>query len=279
MYCPMCDRNQNTGKHCQECGCALMLEKPLPYIGIGIDIARYRVTCIIEKEFRNVDHVQEAIRHSAFDEDGQFDDARIEKLESIATIEKYPYICGNCQNTVSEHTKGLCQGCGKQEWTERKKMSNSWSVAEAENIAREVHKNQKRWDGSPYIEHPKAVAKLTCLAYKDDSKIIELECIAWLHDTIEDSPDPQKVETQLRRQFSAEIVNAVKAMSRPKNWDYFDFIMNLIQNPLATKVKIVDISHNLYTLKKGSMKDKYLLARFILEQYRDGFLRVMPPIP
>lgn len=157
-------------------------------------------------------------------------------------------------------------------------MGETWSVLEAENIARKVHAPQKRWDKSPYITHLEAVAKLVHLAYANDPEIAELECIAWLHDVIEDSKDPKIMEAQLRVQFPMHIVDAIKAMSRNKNEDYFGFVMRVVENPLAIKVKIADISHNLYDLKKGSMRDKYLLARFVLEGYRDGFLKVPPHV-
>lgn len=157
-------------------------------------------------------------------------------------------------------------------------MSNSWSVLEAEKIACKVHKDQKRWDKSPYINHPKAVANLVLHAHAMDPKIAELQCIAWMHDVIEDSKDPE-MEAKLRQQFPSEIVAAIKAMSRKKGEDYFDFVFRCSQNPLARKVKIADITHNLQDSKPGSMRDKYLLSRFVLEKYEEGVLQVTPPLP
>lgn len=154
----------------------------------------------------------------------------------------------------------------------------AWSVFDAENIAREVHKNQKRWNNSPYIKHPEAVAETILHVYTHSTKIAELQCIAWMHDVLEDSDDPE-IEKKLRRQFPPEIVNAIKVLSREKGEDYFDFILRCAQNELARKVKIADISHNLIDLKPGSLRDKYLLARFILEKYEAGILQIMPCLP
>ena len=73
-------------------------------------------------------------------------------------------------------------------------MSSLWSALEAESIAREVHKNQRRWDKSPYIIHPEAVAKLILRDHAMDPEVTELQCIAWMHDVIEDSKDPEMEE-------------------------------------------------------------------------------------
>ena len=156
-------------------------------------------------------------------------------------------------------------------------MGETWSVLEAENIARKVHAPQTRWDKSPYIKHPEAVVKLILHEHAMNSELPAMQCVAWMHDVIEDSKDPQ-MEKKLRRQFPARIVDAIKAMSRNKKEkeNYFDFIMRVKHNRLAAEVKIADITHNLSDLKEGSMKDKYRLARFILKRSLVSQLHMRP---
>tara|TARA_Y100000034_G_C6886357_1_gene407045 strand:+ start:792 stop:1310 length:519 start_codon:yes stop_codon:yes gene_type:complete len=129
-------------------------------------------------------------------------------------------------------------------------------IAKAEQVATEAHYGQTRWGGQPYITHPKAVA---------DSVLPPLyKVVAWLHDVVEDS---EYTLVDLRQEgFPMAIVEAVDCLTRRKDEDesYFDFIMRLRTNVPASLVKIADINHNLRDLNKGSLKDKYELAAYII---------------
>lgn len=128
----------------------------------------------------------------------------------------------------------------------------------AEEIAREAHRGQKRSDGKPYITHPEAVAKKVEL---DSCKIV-----AWLHDVIEDS----EFETKdlIIKGLPINLVHAVQAITR-YSWDtYLSYILKVKGNNIARVVKIADLKHNQIGLKNGSMKDKYALALYILEDYK-----------
>jgi len=125
----------------------------------------------------------------------------------------------------------------------------------AEVVATKAHDGQMRkFEESdlPYIIHPKRVAGAVGFYLKP---------IAWLHDVLEDT---QVTESRLRECFSKDIVDAVVALTRKQSETYFDFIMRVIRNDMAIKVKIADIEDNLNTLPEGSLKDKYRLAKYIL---------------
>ena len=130
----------------------------------------------------------------------------------------------------------------------------------AEQIAREVHKGQKRPIGNEdYITHPEAVAN----SFED----IECKIVAWLHDVLEDSNlQADDLET---KGIPIHLVQSVARLTREKDQNYREYILQIKDNEIATKVKIADLKHNLIDLKKGSMRDKYLLALYILQEKKN----------
>jgi hypothetical protein len=64
-----------------------------------------------------------------------------------------------------------------------------------------------------------------------------------------------------------EIIQQVSILSRQKGVNYFDFIGYIGHFPLARKVKIADLEHNMSDLPEGSLRDKYRFAHaYLLEQ-------------
>lgn len=122
-------------------------------------------------------------------------------------------------------------------------------------LATESHKGQKRWNGDDYITHPIRVA--------DSLDGWGLKVIAIMHDVLEDTD--LRPETLLAEGFDKMIVEALVTLTKIAGEDYFDFIMRCKQNKMATIVKIADIDDNLIGSKPGSLRDKYLLAKYILK--------------
>lgn len=113
-------------------------------------------------------------------------------------------------------------------------MINTKLTRKAMIIAYNAHINQVDKAGVPYIYHP------IHLAEQMDS---EIECIvALLHDVVEDTGVNF---TDLERDFSHEVIEALKLLTHDKKIDYLDYVRNLKDNKLARKVKIVDINHNM----------------------------------
>ena len=124
----------------------------------------------------------------------------------------------------------------------------------AKLIAEVAHKDQKRWNGDEYITHPIRVA--------ESMHTYQLKTIAILHDVLEDS---ELTSTDLLvKGFEPAIVEALIALTRKENEDYFDFVLRCKKNKLATIIKIADLSDNLRDSKPGSLRDKYLLTKYIL---------------
>lgn len=112
-------------------------------------------------------------------------------------------------------------------------MINSKLTRKAMIIAYNAHMNQFDKAGVPYIYHPMHLA---------EQMDTELECIvALLHDVIEDTSITSEL---LEKEFSSEVIEILRLLTHDKGTDYMKYIEKLKKNPVARKVKIVDIIHN-----------------------------------
>ena len=107
-------------------------------------------------------------------------------------------------------------------------------VEKAAEICIEYHKGQVDKHNQPYFFHPFRVM-LNCKT--DEERIVAL-----LHDIIEDT---DYTLAELRETFGDEIANAIIHISRGCNENYFTYINRLSKNPLAVRVKKLDLLDNL----------------------------------
>ncbi|KKM58825.1 hypothetical protein LCGC14_1548850 [marine sediment metagenome] len=123
-------------------------------------------------------------------------------------------------------------------------------------FAEKAHTGQKRkFTGEDYIMHPLAVA---WMVEGKDAKVVAL-----LHDVLEDT---DVTLNELSRGFPARIVNAVKNLTRNSGETYEGYIYCMRYHPLARRVKIADLRHNMSTLPAGhSLKKRYRAALKVLE--------------
>ncbi len=137
-------------------------------------------------------------------------------------------------------------------------------LEKAIKIAFEAHLNQKDRSGEPYILHPLYVMM------KMDTH--ESRIVAILHDVIEDTA--WSLEALDKEGFSKEILSAIDHITRRKGESYVDYIKRLAANPLARKVKLADLEHNmdLRRLKKvtpqdiSRIEDRYKPALDVLKE-------------
>ena len=116
----------------------------------------------------------------------------------------------------------------------------------AYKVMMDAHKGQVDKLGAPYFEHPMVVASMV----KDENAKV----VALLHDVVEDT----KV-TLLHlalMNFPQFIIEAVDAISRRKDEQYFVYIERVKQNTLAKEVKIADLNHNLDPVRLSGMPEK-----------------------
>jgi hypothetical protein len=132
-------------------------------------------------------------------------------------------------------------------------------------LAADAHAGQVDKAGEPYILHPLRVM----LAMKTDDERI----VAVLHDVVEDSPWTCD-DLYWQHGFKPEIVQAVAALTRGKDEDYFDFIRRLAPNPIARAVKIADICDNLDPSRglpiDAKATERVTKYRRALEMLREG---------
>lgn len=123
-------------------------------------------------------------------------------------------------------------------------------LCRAYDLSKEVHREQKRKTGDPYITHPVAVAKILY----DVGGTEDMICTALLHDVIEDT---DVTKGQLSDIFDPRIAKLVDLLSKEKDWQtsYCRIKSNLDEMegawneyPEAIIIKMADRLHNLQTL-------------------------------
>lgn len=109
------------------------------------------------------------------------------------------------------------------------------SVDKAISFAAKWHEGQKDTWGDPYILHVLQVMM------KMDTEAERI--VAVLHDILEDTGcnDKELVEIGI----SEQMLEAIKCLTKDKDEDYLLMIERIKLNPIARKVKIADLEHNM----------------------------------
>lgn len=129
-------------------------------------------------------------------------------------------------------------------------------------LATNAHAGQLDAGGNPYILHPLKV--MHYLKTNDE----ELQCIALLHDVIEDTKTTWKDLEDIG--CNSRIIEAVRALTKMPGQSYDEYKEGVFQNKDAMLVKMADLRHNtdIRRLKGVTQKDLDRLAkynRFFLE--------------
>ena len=113
-------------------------------------------------------------------------------------------------------------------------MDYSAYVERAKALAHEAHAGQTDKAGEPYINHVARVAA----AVSDDPLA---ECVAWLHDVLEDCP-PEYCN-RLLFDYPVEIFRLVSALTR---WKYRPrtYYARIRESHVSLRVKLADIADN-----------------------------------
>lgn len=115
-------------------------------------------------------------------------------------------------------------------------------------IALEAHGDQTDRTGKPYILHP-----LHLMMQMDDE--VEM-MVAVLHDVVEDS---ERTAGDLRREgFPTEVVEAVALLTHEEGVAYDDYVQRIKPHPLARKVKMADLMHNMDVRRIAKIQDNDL---------------------
>lgn len=121
------------------------------------------------------------------------------------------------------------------------------TLERAIQIATEAHKGQFDKAGREYIGHPIRVMEM---GKTEDEKIVGV-----LHDVIEDTDWTfERLEAE---GFSQEVINALRCVTKTsENENYDDFIDRVKKNPLASAVKINDLTDNMDIRRLPYLSDK-----------------------
>lgn len=115
-------------------------------------------------------------------------------------------------------------------------------------IALKAHAGQQDKAGKSYVLHPLRIMAQMETEYE--------MAVALLHDVIEDSAYTS--DDLLQAGIPAEVVEAVQILSKVDGEDYDQFVIRVMRNPLATKVKIADIEDNINLLRLERVGEKDL---------------------
>lgn len=129
-------------------------------------------------------------------------------------------------------------------------------------LATNAHAGQFDRGKNPYILHP---LKVMHYLKTDDE---ELQCIALLHDVIEDTKTTWKDLEDIG--CTERVLNAVRALTKMPGQSYDEYKENVFANEDAMRVKLCDLRHNtdIRRLKGITEKDIERIAkynRFFLE--------------
>lgn len=114
------------------------------------------------------------------------------------------------------------------------------------NFIIEKHNGQKDKAGVPYVFHPINVA---LLCERESEKIVAL-----LHDVLEDTDATEKDLISLG--LKTEEIEAIKLLTKPREEDYFSYIKRVAENPIARKVKMADLTHNMDLTRLNTITEK-----------------------
>jgi (p)ppGpp synthase/HD superfamily hydrolase len=131
---------------------------------------------------------------------------------------------------------------------------------EKENLAYQIACRafvaKKDKGGKPYIEHLKFV-KNNAEKYYEKNQTEYLNCVAILHDLIEDCPEWKHTHIQAIFETPA-ITDAIYLLTKSSNMPYEEYISNIKPNALARAVKLADLEHNMNLTRLKEITDKDL---------------------
>lgn len=126
------------------------------------------------------------------------------------------------------------------------------------NLMFELQKNQKDKSGLPYVFHPFHLAEQMI---DEDSTIVAL-----LHDVVEDTSITFKDLEEIG--FSRKVIEALKLLTHKEGMDYMAYVKEIAKNPIAKRVKKVDLEHNMSLERLDNITEEDLLR---LSKYKKAY--------
>lgn len=135
-------------------------------------------------------------------------------------------------------------------------MKRGEMLSRAIRLATNAHHGQFDRAGQPYIMH---VLKVLHYCKSEDE---ELQCIAILHDVVEDC-DVTFADLHAEG-FSDRVVGGVRALTKQRGQSYEEYKQAVFANADAMRVKLADLRHNsdIRRLKGVTQRDIERTARY-----------------
>ncbi|MEM4336583.1 MAG: bifunctional (p)ppGpp synthetase/guanosine-3',5'-bis(diphosphate) 3'-pyrophosphohydrolase [Candidatus Woesearchaeota archaeon] len=149
--------------------------------------------------------------------------------------------------------------------------SDTSQIKKAYEIAREVHKNEKRASGEPFINHPLEVANLVA----DFKMDVESVCAALLHDVVE--TDKTMLE-KIKKEFGEDVAILVDGMTKitelkSKGRDIYQaesirkMLMATAKDIRVIIIKLLDKLHNMRTLDYLPEEKQRRISQEVMDVY------------
>ena len=168
-------------------------------------------------------------------------------------------------NTLTSHKYDSWISCYNyvKEFAEKKGFKNTLLALD---LAKKLHKDQKRKSGEPYIIHPLQVAiYLITMRTNDDTVIDDITiAAALLHDSIEDCHLSENgIELVTKYKLNPDVLYIVLLLTKDPNIPKKDFdeklyYRNLQSSPKALIIKLSDRVNNCSTMVNGFSKEKMI---------------------
>ena len=125
---------------------------------------------------------------------------------------------------------------------------------EALEFATKKHLGQYRVGGKPYITHPIEVAEIL----RNRKSPLEYQIAGLFHDLLEDT---DATVEEILHYGGPDVLEAVKLLTKSKDYVMDEYITNIKNNKIAREVKIADRLHNLLsaTVCSEEFKRRYIL--------------------
>lgn len=127
-------------------------------------------------------------------------------------------------------------------------MTNSMLVSRAVALAADVHRNQVDLAGEPYILHPLRVMFRVQAKWPTHPDLAVMMAVAVLHDVIEDGGEKERWSIRLWEltvKVDYYASKGVGILTRQPDEDYDAYIKRVSVDPIARRVKLMDLEDNL----------------------------------
>jgi len=150
-------------------------------------------------------------------------------------------------------------------------QANVSLIERAYSFAADVHKNQRRQSGQPYLIHPMEVANILAELKLDAITV----AAALLHDTIEDTKTTLEQIEELFGQDIGELVDGLTHLSKLPDWtseelqaeNYRKMIVAMARDIRVILIKLADRLHNMRTLSYLAENKQLRIARETMDIY------------